>query len=77
MTKKRISAYDLSWIVLQELRENFQFPIHVALAVVPDEHRLWRILLPKADGRQFPTSGFAKALSVLETQLRERYTLKD
>ena len=57
LTKKLISAYEMSWIVLQELQKRFQLP-NVALAVVPDNSRGWRIVLPKDDGRCLPTSRF-------------------
>ena len=77
MVKKHISAYELSWIVLQELRVNFRFPKNVALAVVPDERRGWRIVLPKSDGRALAASGFTKALTVLEKRLRKRYVLEE
>ena len=77
MVKKHISAYELSWIVLQELRDKFQFPNNVAIAVVPDERRGWRIVLPKSDGRALSASGFTKAITVLEKRLRKRYVLKD
>ena len=77
MVKKHISAYELSWIVLQELRDKFRFPNNVAIAVVPDERRGWRIVLPKSDGRALAASGFTKAITVLEKRLQERYVLKD
>ena len=77
MVKKHVSAYELSWIVLQELRDNFRFPKNVALAVVPDERRGWRIVLPKSDGRTLSTSSFTKALAVLEKRLRKQYILKE
>jgi hypothetical protein len=77
MARKYISAYELSWIVLQELREKYQFPDRAALAVVPDSRRGWRVVLPKANGQNIPLARFTNVIAVVEQKLRERYALAD
>jgi hypothetical protein len=77
MARKLIDACELSWIVIQTLREKSQFPEHIALAVVPDRRRGWRVVLPKETGRDTSLARFTKDIEVLEKKLRERYALTD
>jgi hypothetical protein len=77
MARKLVSACELSWIVIQNLREKSQFPERIALAVVPDSRRGWRVVLPKETGRDTSTARFTKVIEVLEKKLRERYVLTD
>jgi hypothetical protein len=77
MARKRISADKLNWIVLRELRENFQLPERIALAVVPDESRGWRILIQKDHGRGPSTAGFTRSLALVQKRLGKRYALDD
>jgi hypothetical protein len=77
MARKLIAACDLSWIVIETLRERSQFPLHVALAVVPDSRRGWRVVLPKETGRDTSAARFKKDIEVVEKKLRGQYALAD
>ena len=37
MAKKRIASVDLGWIILEQLKEEKEFPVRMSLAVIPDE----------------------------------------
>jgi hypothetical protein len=77
MARKRIAACDLSWIITETLREKFQFPERIALAVVPDSRRGWRVVLPKETGRDTSAARFKKHIEVIEKKLRGQYALAD
>jgi hypothetical protein len=77
MAKQRVSADELSWIILEELGANAQSPPKwFPVAVIPDEKKGWRILLPKLDGRNVWTANVSDRVPALERRLREKYALK-
>ena len=78
MAKKRVTADELSWIVQQELWEgDTRSPHWVALAVVPDEKRGWRVLIPRVDLRSDWTLKASERLPKIEQRLRGKYALRE
>jgi hypothetical protein len=77
MAKQHVSANELSWIILEELEANaYSPPRWFPVAVVPDEKKGWRILLPKVDQRNVWTANVSDRIPALETRLRKKYALK-
>ena len=76
MSKKRVSADELNWIVQEELMANVSPVQRVPVAVVPDDRQGWRILLPKLNGRTAWISKISERVPAIERRLRERYSLK-
>jgi hypothetical protein len=75
MVKKPISNRDLSWIILEELRESGASP--VGLAIVPDRNKGdWRVVL-EARSRAYFSPDDVRRLAAIEKRLRRFYVLPD
>jgi len=75
MAKQAISANDLSWIVLEELREAGFSPQGVA--VVPGNKRSgWRVVV-EARSRTYMQTDDMRRLASIEKRLRSVYALAD
>ncbi|MGY4332782.1 hypothetical protein ACVWWG_007199 [Bradyrhizobium sp. LB7.2] len=75
MVKKPIPNSDLSWIILEELRENGVTP--VGLAIVPDRSKGdWRVVV-EARSRAYFSPDDVRRLAAIEKRLRRVYFLQD
>ena len=75
MAKQAISANDLSWIVLEELRESGVSP--QGIAVVPGSKGAdWRVVV-EARSRSFMQKDDMRRLASIEKRLRSVYALAD
>ena len=74
MAKKRIASVDLAWIILEELKEEKEFPVGMSLAVIPDEESGWRTII-NAGGRSRMRPSVERRLAAVENELRCVYKL--
>jgi hypothetical protein len=75
MAKERISSVDLSWAILEELR-NAGGPPGISLAVVHDDKDGWRVVVDRGS-RPFLTAEGERRLAALQRKLRLKYDLAD
>ncbi len=75
MAKKRISNSDLSWMILEELREAGVSP--VGLAIVSGHNKDdWRVVVD-ARSRSYLGKDGERQLAAIEEKLRRVYALAD
>jgi hypothetical protein len=74
MAKKRIASADLGWIILEQLKEEKEFPIGMSLAIIPDEVSGWRTII-NAGGRRRMRPSVERRLAAIENELRGVYKL--
>ena len=74
MAKKRIASVDLGWIILEQLKEEKEFPLGMSLAVVPDEESGWRTIINARDRKRMRPS-VERRLAAVEKKLQSVYTL--
>ena len=74
MAKKRIASVDLGWIILEQLKDEKEFPVGMSLAVIPDEESGWRTIINAKDRKHMRPS-VERRLAAVENKLRGIYTL--
>ena len=74
MVKARISSVDLSWMILEQLREYGNCPRGLSLAVVPDRRDGWRAVV--AIRQKSGADRLAKRLADVQKKLRTIYALE-
>lgn len=74
MAKKRISSVDLSWLILEELRDTGSVPRSISLAVIPDAKDGWRAVVA-IRSRPFMTAEGERRLAAVQRRLRSEYEL--
>jgi hypothetical protein len=73
MARRSISENDLSWLILQELRDA-GFSRSITLAVVDDSNG-WRCVIGRRS-RTYITPQFMRLIAEVEDRLRKEYSLK-
>ena len=73
MAKKRIASVDLAWIILEQLKEEKEFPVGMSLAVTPDEET-WRTIINAKD-RKYMRPSVERRLAAVEKKLQDVYKL--
>ena len=77
MAKTPISAGDLGWIILEELRDGGDCPIGVALAVIPDPNGGdWRVVI-QAHSRNAMTTRCLLRIASIEKRLKAVYAVDE
>jgi hypothetical protein len=74
MAKKRIASVDLGWIILEQLKEEKEFPVGMSLAVIPDEESGWRTIINAKD-RKYMRPSVERRLAAVEKKLQDVYKL--
>jgi len=74
MAKKRIASVDLGWIILEQLKEEKEFPVGMSLAVIPDEESGWRTIINAKDRKRMGPS-VERRLAAVEKKLQDVYKL--
>lgn len=74
MAKKRLSSVELSWVVLEHLRENGSVPHGISIAVVSDPKVGWRVAVA-IRSRRFLNAEGERAIAAVERRLRSEYDL--
>jgi hypothetical protein len=74
MATKAISSSDLIWIFHEKLREYGDHPINeIRLAIVRGDNGDWKVITQRKMPKRKPD--MAIRISLIEKQLRRRYTL--
>ncbi|MCP3466474.1 MULTISPECIES: hypothetical protein [unclassified Bradyrhizobium] len=76
MAKTPISAGDLGWIILEELRDSGDCPIGVALAVIPEPDGDWRVVI-QAHSRNAMTTRCLRRIASIEKRLKAVYAVDE
>lgn len=75
MARKQISGTDLSWIILEELRQDGMSP--VGIAIVPGHKRGdWRVVV-EARSKPYLRDDQMRQLAEIEKRLQSVYALTD
>lgn len=74
MAKKRVSSVELTWIIVEQLKEDGNFQKGLSVAVIPDSRLGWRAVVEaRAQRRMTPKA--IKRFAALQKELQELYTL--
>jgi len=74
MAKKRVSSIELTWMIVEQMKDDGSFQRGVSVAVIPDSRLGWRAVVEaRAQRRMTPRA--QKRFAALEKELQESYTL--
>ena len=74
MAKKRVSSIELTWMIVEQMKEDGSFQRGVSVAVIPDSRLGWRAVVEaRAHRRMTPRA--LKRFAALEKELQESYAL--
>jgi hypothetical protein len=74
MAKKRVSSIELTWMIVEQMKEDGSFQRGVSVAVIPDSRLDWRAVVEaRAQRRMTPRA--LKRFAALEKELQESYAL--
>lgn len=75
MAKKRVSSTELTWIIVEQMKEDDSFAKGVSVAVIPDDRMGWRAVVEaRAQRRMTPRA--LKRFAAIEKGLQETYSLR-
>jgi hypothetical protein len=76
MAKKRVSSVELTWIIVEQLKEDGNFQKGLSVAVIPDPKLGWRAVIEaRAQRRMTPRA--LKRFATMQKQLQETYALSN
>jgi hypothetical protein len=76
MSKKRISADDLTFLIVERLRQNDPIATpHMAIAVVPHRTLGWSVAISRRATKK--RAGFVEQINRIQAELRKHYSLED
>lgn len=75
MARKPISGTDLSWIILEELRQDGMSPVGIAI-VAGRKRNDWRVVV-EARSRPYMQGSSMQRLAAIEKRLQSVYALAD
>jgi hypothetical protein len=74
MAKKRISSVELTWMIVEQMKEDGNFQKGLSVAVIPDSRLGWRAVVEaRAQRRMTPRA--MKRFAAMQKELQEAYTL--
>ncbi len=74
MAKKRVSSIDLTWMIVEQMKDDGSFQRGVSVAVIPDSRLGWRAVIEaRAQRRMTPRA--QRRFAALEKELQENYAL--
>ncbi len=75
MAKKRVSSIELTWIIVEQMKEDDSFAKGVSVAVIPDDRHGWRAVVEaRAQRRMTPRA--QRRFAAIEKELQETYALR-
>lgn len=75
MAKKRVSSTELTWIIVEQMKEDDSFAKGVSVAVIPDSRLGWRAVVEaRAQRRMTPRA--QRRFAAIEKELQETYALR-
>ncbi len=74
MAKKRVSSVELTWMIVEQMKDDGNFQRGMSVAVVPDSRAGWRAVVEaRAQRRMTPRA--QRRFAALEKELQESYAL--
>ena len=74
MAKKRVSSVELTWIIVEQMKEDDNFTKGLSVAVIPDSRLGWRAVVEaRAQRRMTPRA--LKRFAAMQKELQETYAL--
>ncbi|MGQ0685778.1 hypothetical protein [Bradyrhizobium sp.] len=74
MAKKRVSSVELTWMIVEQMKDDRNFQRGVSVAVIPDSRLGWRAVVEaRAQRRMTPRA--QRRFAALEKELQESYAL--
>ncbi len=74
MAKKRLSSVELTWIIVEQLKEDGSFQKGLSVAVVPDPRLGWRAVVEARAQRRMSLKA-QRRFAAIEKELQEIYSL--
>lgn len=74
MAKKRVSSVDLTWMIVEQMKEDGSFQKGLSVAVIPDSKLGWRAVI-EARGQRRMTPRAQRRFAALQKELQEAYSL--
>lgn len=74
MAKKRVSSTELTWMIVEQMKEDDNFQKGLSVAVIPDSRLGWRAVV-EARARRRMTPRALKRFAAMEKELQEAYAL--
>ena len=75
MAKKRISSVELTWIIVEQIKDDGNFQKGLSVAVIPDSRFGWRAVVEaRAQRRMSPRA--LRRFAAIEKELQQTYALR-
>ena len=74
MAKKRVSSVELTWMIVEQMKEDDSFQKGLSVAVIPNSRLGWRAVI-EARAQRRMTSCALKRFAAMQKELQELYTL--
>jgi len=74
MAKKRVSSVELTWIIVEKLKEDGSFQKGLSVAVIPDPASGWRAVVESRARRRMSPRALRR-FEALQKELQELYSL--
>lgn len=74
MAKKRVTSTELTWMIVEQMKNDDNFQKGLSVAVIPDPKVGWRAVV-EARARRRMTPRALKRLAAMEKELQEIYAL--
>jgi hypothetical protein len=75
MAKKRISSIELTWIIVEQMKDDGNFQKGLSVAVVPDSKLGWRAVVEaRAHRRMTPRA--LRRFAAMQKELQQAYALR-
>jgi hypothetical protein len=75
MAKKRVSSVELTWIIVEQMKDDGNFQKGLSVAVIPDSRSGWRAVVEaRAHRRMTPRA--LRRFAAMQKTLQEIYALR-
>lgn len=74
MAKKRVSSIELTWIIVEQMKDDGNFQKGLSVAVIPDSRLGWRAVVEaRAQRRMTPRA--QRRFAAMQKELQQAYAL--
>jgi hypothetical protein len=74
MAKKRVSSVELTWIIVEQMKEDDSFTKGLSVAVIPDSKLGWRAVV-EARGQRRMSPRAQRRFAAMQKELQAAYAL--
>jgi len=74
MAKKRVSSVELTWIIVEQMKEDDNFTKGLSVAVIPDSRLGWRAVV-EARGQRRMSPRALRRFAAMQKELQAAYAL--